>query len=165
MLKIFAYAAPRTGNGSKQWPRPVTNASARVPVQTRRAQARPNQTKGKKFARKAFKNVPINCTKKVGTTLWVLIKNWKWVRCELDSDIASQGRWQSGEVQRVLLFHVHCLFPSIVMEHLWKSRDRNLCNSLTKWVKCFKIWQHSCDCIRTINNLMTATSGPYNIHM
>lgn len=43
MLKIFAYAAPRTGNGSKQWPRPVTNTSAsagavaRVPaaVQTR----------------------------------------------------------------------------------------------------------------------------------
>lgn len=66
MLKIFAYAAPRTGNGSKQWPRPVTNTSARVPVQTRRAQTRPDQTrqKAKNFARKAFKNVPINCTKK-----------------------------------------------------------------------------------------------------
>lgn len=45
MLKIFAYAAPRTGNGSKQWPRPVTNTSAGAGA---RVQTRPD--KRQKFA-------------------------------------------------------------------------------------------------------------------
>lgn len=169
MLKIFAYAAPRTGNGSKQWPRPVTNTTVlEWCCRPRRAQTKPD--KRQKFARKALKKRSNKLHKK-GWDDFVraLIKNWKWVRSiQILPVRVGQGqmaKWGGGEVQRVLLCHVHCLFPSIVIERLWKSRDRNLCNSLTKGVKCFKILNHCCNCIKTINNPTTATSGPYNIHM
>lgn len=151
-------------NGRDQLPIPVPECQCR-PDEPRPDQTRPNQTKGKKFARKAFKNVPINCTKKGWDDFVSADKKLKmgslWDRFRYCQP-RQMAKWGSAE-SAVL----PCALPvpvSIVMGHLWKSRDWNLCNSLTKWVKCFKIWQLRCNCIKTINNLMTATSGPYNIH-